>query len=426
MKELYRLFRVDGYEVLDVKVWLDKGQIDVCLERAEAYSMSCCRCGSELGAGRGKHRMRLQGMPLGRLKTFFHFWRYKGHCANCKKARSERVHFLAEQTPHLTKAYATWIASLCEIAAVSRAAEFMGQDETTTWRLDFESMKRLLSSYKIPDVKRIAVDEVYARRKSKKNGESRNERFFTVITDLETHRVIWVEDSREKKALDRFFKLIGPEACANIEVVAVDQHEDYAASVRQNCKNATLVWDRFHLMQNFEKAVNDTRSQLHAEQAGGSELSRLTRGKYRYLFLKKDIRRTDEERSHINDVLKENEYFAKLELVKERMLSFFDAVDETAAKLIFDEIGDWIWQSGFKPLMAWHKNFEAGWSTVKNYFKFRVTTALSEGQNNVIKALKRRAFGYRNMAYFKLKIMQVCGYLNSRYALVQDQPLTLF
>jgi hypothetical protein len=35
--------------------------------------------------------------------------------------------------------------------------------------------------------------------------------------------------------------------------------------------------------------------------------------------------------------------------------------------------------------------------------------------NNVIKALKRRAYGYRNMEYFRLKILQQCGYLNSRH-----------
>jgi transposase len=51
----------------------------------------------------------------------------------------------------------------------------------------------------------------------------------------------------------------------------------------------------------------------------------------------------------------------------------------------------------------------------QNYFRYRVTSALSEGQNNVIKMLKRRAFGYRNMFYFRLKIMQCCGYLNSRF-----------
>jgi len=59
-------------------------------------------------------------------------------------------------------------------------------------------------------------------------------------------------------------------------------------------------------------------------------------------------------------------------------------------------------------------NLEGGWETLKNYFTYRVSASLSEGHNNVIKMLKRRAFGYRNMEYFRLKIMQVCGYLNSR------------
>ena len=69
----------------------------------------------------------------------------------------------------------------------------------------------------------------------------------------------------------------------------------------------------------------------------------------------------------------------------------------------------------FAPLENWYKNISGGWETLKNYFDFRVTSALAEGTNNVIKALKRRSFGFRNMDYFKLKIMQVCGYLNSRY-----------
>jgi transposase len=354
-------------------------------------------------------------MPIMGLRLLIRFWRCKGECRRCKKARAEHVGFIAEETPHLTQDYAWWVGRLCEIAAVSRAAELVGQDETTTWRLDLARMKRMLVHYKIPDVTKISVDEVYARKKPKHPGEDRDRRFFTVISDLETRRVIWVAESRKKEALDQFFLLIGKGQCHKIEVVATDQHDDYAASVREHCPRAVHVLDRFHLMQNFEVAVNETRKTLHEEQGRGSEIARLTRGKYRFLFVKKACRRTDEERAHIDDVLRANEYFAKLELIKERMLSFFDQPDEGAARTIFDELGDWIWQAGFKPLMDWYKRFEGIWSTVKNYFKYRVSSALSEGHNSVIKMLKRRAFGYRNMEYFRLKIMQVCGYLNSRY-----------
>lgn len=416
---------VPGFKIIEVKEWLSEGRIEVFLERSgDASESRCFRCHGRLSALRGKHRMRIEGMPILGLRTYFLFWREKRHCPECKKARSEKIEFIAPETPHLTSDFAWWLGRLCEIAAVSRVAELMNQDNMSVWRLDFARMKRMLAHYRIPEVRRISVDEVYARKRAKYEGESRTERFFTVISDLDTGRVVWVSESRDKKALDQFFLLIGKEASSRIEVVACDQHEPYAASVREHCPHATLVWDRFHVMKIFEEAVNETRMKLHSEQARGSEIHRLTRGGFKFLFLKKDSRRTQAERSHINDILEANSQFAKLELIKERMLTFFYEPDEDSAKRVFEEVGDWIFQAGFQPLMHWYKKLEGGWDTLKNYFRYRFTSALSEGQNNVIKMLKRRAFGYRNMLYFRLKIMQVCGYLNSRYVPMDFQALT--
>ena len=198
-------------------------------------------------------------------------------------------------------------------------------------------------------------------------------------------------------------------------MVAADQHEAYARSVAKNCKNATLVWDRFHIMQNFEKAVNETRKQAHEELRKKTNLKELTRGKYRFLFLKKATRRTQDEQKHINEVVKENELFLKLELIKERMITFFDQPDEVQARYVFHDVGAWAAEAGFTELKKWWNRLDDQWSQLANYFKFRVTSAVSEGINNVVKSLKRRAFGYRNMEYFKLKILQTCGYLNSRF-----------
>lgn len=184
-------------------------------------------------------------------------------------------------------------------------------------------MKRMLARYKIPKIRNVSVDEVYERKKPKFEGESRDERFFTVISDLQTWKVIWVSEGRSKEALNLFFILIGPDACKQIEVVAANMFEGFAASVKNHCKNATLVWDRFHVMKIFEEAVNETRKDLHAEQPQGSELHRLTRGKYRFMFVKKAVRRTQEESAHIDDVLKANEYFAKLELIKDAQATSF-------------------------------------------------------------------------------------------------------
>ena len=411
---LLRIFNFAKYKTTDVKEYLTKNEIEIHLARDQSSKMHCLRCSSEMSPGHGSYRVKIQHMPIFNNHCYLVLRRQKGWCPGCKAVRSEKVDFISEESPHKSTDYAWWVGRLCEISTVHKVAEVMKESSATTWRLDYKRMKRMLGRYKIPKVKRICVDEVYARRKKKK-GETRDDLFLTVICDLDTRRVIWVSSSRRKEALDEFFLIIGKKACEGIKVVACDLHDGYAASVRDYCKGATLVWDRFHVMQIFDDAVNETRKTLHEEAMKGSEQKRLSRGKFRFMFLKKASKRSVEEKEHLQMIVRENESFLKLELIKEAMHEFFNARSEADAKTIFDNIGDWIWQSGFKSLMKWHDNLEANWKTLKNYFKYRVTTALSEGMNNVIKTLKRSGYGYRNMHYFKLKILQKCGYLNSRH-----------
>lgn len=418
MKRLPRFISklIPNFEVIDVKEWISKGHIDIYFRKSSDHpKCTCSRCGTELKESHGKYPMKIQAMPIFNFKTYIHIWREKRFCPNCKKVRAEALDFISEETPHLTREYAWWLGRLCEISPVSRAAEFTDNDPMTMWRLDFARMKRQFQHYKIPDIKRISVDEVYARKRKYFAKESRDKRFFTIISDLDTRKVVWVSESRDKAALDEFFMIIGKDQCDQITVVAGDQHDPYKASVNEYCPNAVFVWDRFHIMQTFETAVNDDRAWL-SQHLCKDEMKRLTRGKFKSLFLKKAERRNKEEQRHIKNVLKDNEHFMYLELIKEAMFEIFDSQNAEEARDKFDELGKWIEQSDFfYSLTKWWKNFDQGWNTFKNYFKHRVSSSLSEGINNVIKTVKKRAYGYRNMQYFKLKIMQVCGYLNSRY-----------
>jgi transposase len=116
----FLLSAVPGYKILDIKEWLVEGKIEIFLERDAECPSTCYWCGSVLTSARGRHRMKVEGMPIMGLRTFFYFWREKRHCVSCKKARSEAVSFLAKESPHLTLEYAWWIGRLCEIAAVTR------------------------------------------------------------------------------------------------------------------------------------------------------------------------------------------------------------------------------------------------------------------------------------------------------------------
>ena len=412
----FLLKMIPGFQIKDIKEWLNQGYIDIYLEHKDSNDgQSCSRCQNKLERITGSYRQKVQAMPILSYKTFLHIKRRKGYCPHCKKIRAEHLEFIASETPHLTREYSWWLGRMCEISAVSRVGELVGIDKMTMWRLDFARLKRMLQNYKIPKVARISVDEVYARKKKYGKKESRDKRFFTVICDLDSRRVIWVSESREKAALDEFFKIIGKDRCKDIDVVAMDQHDSYKASVEEHCPRATVVWDRFHIMQNFNQAVDEDRKWLHRYIAKG-ELKRLSRGKFKRLFVKRADKRNKAENRHINDVLKENQDFAYLELIKEGMHQLYDSENEWEARERFVQLGEWIRECPhFYELKKWWENFNLGWQTFKNYFYYRVSSSLSEGQNNVIKTLKRRGYGYRNMAYFKLKVLQVCGFLNSKY-----------
>ena len=168
-----------------------------------------------------------------------------------------------------------------------------------------------------------------------------------------------------------------------------------------------------YLVPNFNEVANELRKDVFSYAEKKADIKRLTQGKFRYIFLKKSSKRTNDEKVHLEEAMKQNWYLSRLELIKERFHQFFAEQDLEVAWKVFDEIGDWVNELGYPPLIKWWESLEKNWDTLKNYFHFRVTSALSEGINNVIKSLKRQAFGYRNMDYFQLKIMQRCGYLNS-------------
>ena len=49
---------------------------------------------------------------------------------------------------------------------------------------------------------------------------------------------------------------------------------------------------------------------------------------------------------------------------------------------------------------------------ILHYFRYRLTNTASEAFNTKIYIIKRRAYGFHDLDYFKLKILQACGRLS--------------
>jgi transposase len=411
--QVFRSFQ--GFDIRDIKEYRDTRRMEIILESKPDREHFCCRCGCDLEAQDGRYWLKSHHLRVMGWTVVVCFWREKRFCPACNKIRSEAIDFICPTSPHVTEELAWWINRLTEITSVLAVSRLESIDKMTCYGVDKYILMRLLQGYKIPKVTHISVDEVYARGPVQlKEGENRDDLFFTVIVDSKTHKAIWVSKSRRKEALDEFFLLIGDEACKKIEVVATDQHESYTASVTQYAPQAVVVWDKFHLVQNFNEALNEDRKEELQRIDPEGQMGDLMNGKYRYLFLTKATNRSPTDIRHIEEVHRLNDKMAKLEIIKEHFHKMFNCQNAEEAKIMMAEIYQWSWDAKAVHLWNWVNSIR-GQQRLWNYFTHRVTTGVSEGINRAIKGLKWQAYGYKDMQYFALKILQKCGYLNSRF-----------
>ena len=417
---IFRSFQ--GFQTKDVREFHSRSHMQLILERDENFDSLCRRCGDKLGRKRGEHWIEAKHLKCFGWTSTVKFPVAKRECKTCGCVRSEMVPFICPTSPHVTMELAWWMTRLTGITSVNQVSKLESVDKMTCYKVDKFILQKLLQGYEIPEVTHISVDEVYARGpRQQKDGETRDDLFLTVVVDLKTHKVIWVSQSRRKEALDTFFTLIGKEACEKIKVVATDQHEGYNQSVKQNCKSAKVVWDKFHLLQNFNEALNEERKiEFDRAKSKGNDLMELIRGKYKYLFTKKNHHRNREEKDHLKEVMSLNRRMMGLELIKERLHRMFNARSMEAASEHLCACYEWAHEIDAKYIKKWIWKL-MGRMEFWNYFTDPYTTSVSEGVNRAIKGLKWQAYGYKDMHYFALKIMQKCGYLNYRYALSNSE-----
>ena len=71
--------------------------------------------------------------------------------------------------------------------------------------------------------------------------------------------------------------------------------------------------------------------------------------------------------------------------------------------------------SGIKQLMKFARTLQTHREGILNWYDHRISTGPLEGTNNKIKLLQRQAYGYRDLPFFKLKLLALH---NSQHALI--------
>ncbi|MBD3414619.1 MAG: ISL3 family transposase [Candidatus Aminicenantes bacterium] len=342
-------------------------------------------------------------LPIGKKPVFARVKIRRFYCSHCGKIRYENIS-CADPKKHFTHTLEEYVMDLCAYMTIRDVAEHTGLHWATVKEIDKKRLKRRVPREKdLRKIKFLGVDEVSVRR---------GHNYLTVVVDLETGRVVYVGEGRRVESLSPFFKRL-KRIGVRPKAIAMDMWKPYAKAVRLYYRGLPLVYDTFHVLADYSRTLNKIRVD-EANKLEGTPEEKVIKGT-RYLLLKGQEKLSLRAQERLWRLLRINQPIFIAYVLKEELRRLWKMPSRQKAEKFLNEWIRMAFESGVLLLARFaRKLFRHAWG-ILNYFDFPISTAKVEGTNNRIKVIKRRAYGYRDLEYFKLKIYNLYA---TRYSLL--------
>ena len=240
----------------------------------------------------------------------------------------------------------------------------------------------------------MAVDEIALKK---------GHRYLTVLIDFETGRVVWMGEGRSEKSLDPFFKAMPEGVREGIEAVAMDMWQGYINAVSKWLPHAAIVFDLFHIVQNYSKVIDQVRRDAYREAE--EETRAFIKGS-RWLLLRNRENLSERQEVRLKALLQANEDISTVYVLKDQLKQIFRQPTVSLMALALDQWCDLALATGLKPLAKFVRMLQSHRQGILNYACHRIHTSKLEGINNKIKTLKRQHYGYHDERYFTLCVKE--------------------
>ena len=384
-----------GYGVEDWRYEWREGRRWLVLELAPApgHERRYSGCGQAVAAIHDRTTRRIRDLPVFEDPVELEVEPLRLGCPRCGP-RLEQLDWL-DAHARVTRRLAESVSRLCEATSVLHAARWHGIDWKTAKAIDFRALERRMGPVDLDGVRRIAMDEFAIQK---------GHRYATVVVDVERKRVLWVGRGRSRAEVRPFFELLGPERCARIEAVAMDMNTAYDLEVRQHCPNARVVYDLFHVIAKYGREVVSRVRVDAANQLRHDKPARRVVKRAHWLLLRNPVNLKGSEQVRLDEVLAANQSLMTVYVMKEQLKALWTATTAWGWRSTWNQWLRHARESGIPALMHFAKCLRPYWRGILSRVRWPMHTGLVEGINNRIKVIKRTAYGYRDDAYFFLKI----------------------
>lgn len=354
----------------------------------------CSGCGKPCGSIHDTSERWVDDLPILGAETRLLVHRVRVACPTCGP-KLERLDWL-EPYARVTVRLAQNVARLCQVLSIKHAADYFGLDWKTVKAIDKAYLHRTLGPVDLDGVTQLAMDEFAIQK---------GHRYATVVIDPACKRVLWVGRGRSREEVRPFFELLGPERCKQIKAVAMDMNAAYDLEVRKHCPNAEVVYDLFHVVAKYGREVVDRVRVDEANRVKDDKPARKVIKGSRWLLLRNaDNIEKQEDRVRLAELLKANRALMKVYVLKDDLKELWTYRHVGYAANFWRHWYLRAIRSRIEPLKAFARKLQEYLPGILSHCRFPLHTSVLEGINNKIKVIKRMAYGFRDDAYFFLKI----------------------
>jgi len=284
----------------------------------------------------------------------------------------------------------------CESASVRQVARQFGLVASTVRAIDLRYLQRWSATRRKEPLKQMGVDEVYFGKHMK---------FITVVSNLETGEPLWFGQDRKQETLDEFFRTqLTERRRKGIEAACVDMWRPFTNSIKQWAPNCRIIYDKFHVLQHANKAIDEVRRAEFFRKGG--RMRGVVKGK-RWLLLTRWMNLDSQKRQQLNELFALNRRVMKAYLLKESLERLWTYRYEGA---MLRYLQSWIDQLRWQRLEPFQKlayMLLDHLDGILNYCRTKVPFGVVEAINGNIKTLLRRGGGYKNLSYLLLKAQRM-------------------
>nr|VFK74500.1 MAG: Transposase [Candidatus Kentron sp. MB] len=381
----------DPWEVISVEFDPDQGRIDFELGFRRGSKFACCDCGADAQPIHDTRRRTWRHLNFFQYQAYLHASVPRTVCADCGKVKQVLLPW-ARPGSHFTLLFESFSLALCKKLPVNTAAQELAIGDDPLWRILHHYVNQARAKEDFNQVRQVGIDETAARR---------GHNYVTFVHDLKNRRLLYGCEGRNQATVESFAKDLKAHAGdpAQITDASIDMSKAYIAGVSKHLPNAQVTFDRFHIIQLANQAMDEVRRQETKDEP----LLRRTR----WLWLKDKSKWTTPQATLFKSLPNARLKTTRAWRLKESLRELFQsATNSEEAGILLNSWHSWARRSRlepFKQLANTLKNHRPG---ILKGFDSMLSNGYVEGFNSLVQAAKAKARGYR-----KSKNMITIAYL---------------